>query len=272
MESKQLQGKSENTKKSYKRDLQLLHDYISKYEVQLDSLNHLIIQQYINQLKKEGYSPATINRSYASIRSFCHWTNQLEAVEYIEIQKVAHISKQESKGLTTDEVTNLRLRVANDKASHTKDRDLAIVDYLLYTGCRVSELCSLNKEDVSYHNGIYTVTIKETKNNEVRQVYIDSKQYKYIKRYLENRKDNSPALFISNRGRISVRMVQTMLNKYDIHPHMLRHTFCSILARKGVDPFTIAKLAGHKDINVTRRYSNPTAKEMAESVANAFTF
>lgn len=271
LQSKRMRNKSPNTLKNYKRDLIQFNDYITKHNVSLDSINDMIVQQFLNQLM-DKYSPSTINRMFAAIRSFCHFSNQLHAVEEIEIQSVPHISKQESKGLNEEEITSLRLSIANDKSSITKERDQAIVDFLLYSGCRVSELANLNRDDITYHNGTYTIHIKESKSNQTRKVFINSKQFKYIKRYLDNRTDDHQALFLSKRGRISIRMVQTTLNKYGINPHLLRHTYCSILARNNVDIFTIAQLAGHQDINTTRRYSNPTEKEMAEVVSKAFSF
>jgi integrase/recombinase XerD len=271
LQSKRMRNKSPNTLKNYKRDLINFNTYLQQYNVSMDSLNDLIVQQFLNNLRGQ-YSPSTINRMYAAIRSFCHWSNQLHATEDVEIQSVPHISKQESKGLTESEVTKLRLSVANDKSSTTKQRDQAIIDFLLYTGCRVSELCNMNREDVTYHNGTYTIYIKKSKTNQTRKVFMDSKQFKYIKRYIDNRSDDNEALFLSKRGRISIRMVQEVLNNYNVNPHLLRHTFCSILARNNVDVFTIAQLAGHSDINTTRRYSNPTEKEMAESVSKAFSF
>ncbi|WP_027725439.1 tyrosine-type recombinase/integrase [Tuberibacillus calidus] len=271
LESKRMRNKSPNTLKNYKRDLKNFNAYIQKYNTSLNDLNDLIVQQYLNTLKN-NYSPATINRIYAAIRSFCHYSNQLHAVDDIEIQRVPHISKQESKGLDKEEVTKLRLSVANDKSSPTRERDQAIIDFLLYTGCRVSELVNCNRDDITYHKGIYTVHINESKTNQARKVFVDAKQFKYIKRYLDHRTDDNEALFTSRRGRISVRMVQTILNKYGINPHLLRHTYCSILARNNVDLTTIAALVGHRDINTTRRYANPTEKEMAEAVSKAFSF
>ncbi|MCK0470880.1 tyrosine-type recombinase/integrase [Halalkalibacter sp. APA_J-10(15)] len=261
--------KSPNTIKSYEQDLAKLESYISKHNVDIDSLNDLIVQQFIHQLEKE-YSPSTVNRIFASVRTFCNWSNQSHAVKDIDIQKVKHISKQEAKGLNEQEWQSIRLSIANNKTSSTKERDLAIFDFLLFSGCRVSEVASINREDITYTNGTYTVFIRESKSNESRYVYFNAKQFKYIKRYLDNREDQNEALFISKRGRISVRMIQTMLNEYNVHPHLLRHTFCSTLARKNIDLVTIASLAGHRDINTTRRYTNPTAKEMAEAVSKAF--
>ena len=79
------------------------------------------------------------------------------------------------------------------------------------------------------------------------------------------------ALFLSNyRQRISVRTVQYMLSKFGVHPHILRHTFCRELVRAGVDIATVAELAGHADINVTRRYSKPTVSELKQGIERAF--
>ncbi|MFT8316645.1 MAG: tyrosine-type recombinase/integrase [Sporolactobacillus sp.] len=271
LQSKQMRHKSLNTLKNYKRDLILFYGYISKYHVTLDGLNDLIVQQYIKYLENK-YSPATINRMYASIRSFCHYSNQLEAVEDIEIQRVLPISKQPSKGLDEAGVTNLRLRIANDKLSRERLRNQAICDFLLYTGCRVSEMVAVNCKDVTYTNGVYTIHFNKSKNDLAKDGYIEAKNYKYIKRYLDSREDDNEALFLSTRGRISVRMVETMLKKYGVHPHLLRHTFCLRLRQQGIDLATIATLAGHKDINVTRRYSNPSEKELAQAVTKAFSF
>jgi site-specific recombinase XerD len=271
LESKRMRNKSPNTLKNYKRDLKNFNAYIQKYNTSLNDLNDLIVQQYLNTLKN-NYSPATINRIYAAIRSFCHYSNQLHAVDDIEIQRVPHISKQESKGLDKEEVTKLRLSVANDKSSPTRERDQAIIDFLLYTGCRVSELVNCNRDDITRNKDVYIIHINESKTNQARKVFVKDENFKIIKRYLDHRTDDQEALFISKRGRISVRMVQTILNKYGINPHLLRHTFCSTLARNNVDLTTIATLVGHRDINTTRRYANPTEKEMAEAVSKAFSF
>lgn len=275
LNSSKVYKKSLNTRKAYERDLTLFQLYLDQYNISLDNLNDVVVQTYLNQMKTredKPVSPSTINRTLASISTFCHWSNQSEAIEDIDIPKIPHISQQPSKGLTKDEVNNLRLRVANDHNSN-RLRNLAIVDLLIYSGFRVSELVSLNRDDIEYYKGIYTITVNITKNNEIKRAYLDSKKFKYIKKYLNSRTDSSEALFISGRNkRISIRMVQTIINKYGLNVHMLRHTFCSILARDKVDIFTIASLSGHKDINVLRRYCNPTEEEMAAMVSKAFSF
>jgi len=275
LNSSKVLKKSLNTRKAYERDLTIFQLYLNKHNVSLDNLNDMVVQTYLNQMntkEDKPSSPATKSRTLASIATFCHWSNQDEAIQDIDIPKIPHISQQPSKGLTKDEVIKLRLKVANDHNSN-RLRNLAIVDLLIYSGFRVSELVSLNRDNIEYHKGIYTITVNITKNNEVKRAYLDSKKFKYIKKYLDSRTDTNEALFLSDRNqRISIRMIQTIINKYGLNVHMLRHTFCSILARDKVDIFTIASLSGHKDINVLRRYCNPTKEEMAEMVSNAFNF
>ncbi|WP_404403825.1 tyrosine-type recombinase/integrase [Jeotgalibacillus malaysiensis] len=261
---------SSNTIKNYKRDLQLFDKYVADKGYSMSNLNEVLVQQYVNELNKK-YAATTTNRMFAAISSYCHFTKQSEAVYDISKIKTKHISKQEAKGLEEAEWQSIRLSIANNKSNPNRERDLALFDFLLFSGVRISELVALNKDNITFKKGVYTIHITDSKNKSERYVYMDSKQYKYIKRYLDQRTDDCEALFISSRNkRISIRTVQHMLNKYEIHPHELRHTFCSTLTRNNVDLVTVASLAGHTDINTTRRYSNPTAKEMAEAVSRVF--
>ncbi|WP_269320523.1 site-specific integrase [Alicyclobacillus macrosporangiidus] len=70
--------------------------------------------------------------------------------------------------------------------------------------------------------------------------------------------------------RSSVRQVQRVLAKYGTHPHVLRHTFCRTLVASGVDLAAVAELAGHADVNMTRRYAKPTQEELERAVEEAF--
>ena len=92
-----------------------------------------------------------------------------------------------------------------------------------------------------------------------------------MRRYIESRDDQDPALFLSNyKKRISIRATQYMLSKYHVHPHELRHTFCRELVSAGIDLTTVADLAGHADINVTRRYTMPSEEELQNVIDKVF--
>jgi integrase/recombinase XerD len=148
---------------------------------------------------------------------------------------------------------------------------MAILYTLLYTGLRVSELVALNREDLTIRERSGSLVVRNGKGNVARKVPLSPEVRLQVGRYLETRSDADPAVFLSNfRQRISVRAVQHMAAKYGIHPHQLRHTFCRELVNAKVDLPTVADLAGHADINVTRRYAAPSEKELEEAIEKAF--
>ncbi|SGO71543.1 phage integrase family protein [Mycobacterium tuberculosis] len=152
-----------------------------------------------------------------------------------------------------------------------KRRDIAIVYLLVYSGLRVSELVNLNREDVEIRERSGSLTVRKGKGNVSRKVPLPVEARLQLSRYLETRDDDSSALFLSNyQRRISVRSVQRILAKFGIHPHQLRHTYCRELVGAGVDIASVAELAGHVDINVTRRYAKPSAEELEKAIEKAF--
>ncbi|MDO7485698.1 tyrosine-type recombinase/integrase [Peribacillus frigoritolerans] len=85
-------------------------------------------------------------------------------------------------------------------------------------------------------------------------------------------KEKADPLFISSYNqRITPRSVQYILKKYNVHPHKLRHTFCQRLVDNGIDIQTISKLAGHKDLNVTKRYLKEKPLDLANAIDQTFT-
>jgi integrase/recombinase XerD len=92
-----------------------------------------------------------------------------------------------------------------------------------------------------------------------------------LRRYLETREDDDPALFLSNfKKRMSKRSIQRIFEKLGIHAHMLRHTYGRELVSSGVDIATVAELMGHSDVNVTRRYAAPSMKDLEQAVEKVF--
>jgi integrase/recombinase XerD len=126
------------------------------------------------------------------------------------------------------------------------------------------------------HRGIFDLSPfnrPNGKGNVSRKIPFSAGARLYLTRYLTTRDDDEPALFISNfRKRISVRTVQHMLSQFGVHPHELRHTFAKELVSNGVDISTVADLCGHSDINVTRRYSKPTERDLEAAIDKRASF
>ena len=121
---------------------------------------------------------------------------------------------------------------------------------LLHTGIRISELCSLDRSHIDVESHELTVD----KNDDTRVIPLSNEAREYLSSYLNSH--SYQAIFVSNHTgeRLSERAVQYMLKKYNVTPQILRHTFCQRLIDNKVDVETVARLAGHKDINVTKKY------------------
>lgn len=174
-----------------------------------------------------------------------------------------------------DESELERLLEAPD-LSHLKGiRDKAILECLFSTGLRVSELCSLNREGVNLKTGEFPV---RGKGNKIRIVFLSERAIKYLKMWLENRKDVEEALFVSiphNIGakffhRLTPRSIERLIQYYAakagiakrVVPHTLRHCFATDLLQNGADLRSVQSLLGHSSITTTQIYTHVTNKEL----------
>ncbi|MFJ5563685.1 tyrosine-type recombinase/integrase [Lysinibacillus xylanilyticus] len=140
-------------------------------------------------------------------------------------------------------------------------RDRVIVELLLTSGCRISEVHMLNKSDVDINNRTAQVLGKGRK---IREVHFSEACAILLERLLESYKDEHPALFLSERGtRLSVRRMQEIVEEIgkraeihkSLYPHRLRHTFATELLSKGADLSFIADELGHRNLQTTKIYA-----------------
>ena len=148
----------------------------------------------------------------------------------------------------------------------TKVRDSAILMLFLGTGIRISELVGLNNDDLNFKDNSFVVT---RKGGNKTILYFDDDVAAALQRYLDYKEKNyedlkePTALFISNnKGRITVRAVENLVQKYakivsplkKISPHKLRSTYGTQLYRATGDIYIVADVLGHKDVNTTRKH------------------
>ena len=261
-----LRGKSKTTVRTYYHALQQFQTWLVGVDADLDSFGRVDVQQYIDYLASKKKSAATINKVFSAIKKFAKWANRPETVEDISVVKAPDMKKQAPEGLS--KVERNRLLRELDRAGNK--RDYAIVVTMMMTGLRVSELISLDKSDttISERKGSIRVIGKGKKE---REIPLNAEARRAITKYLEERSDSHPALFISNRGeRLSVRSVQFLLGKHGVHPHQLRHTFISGLVRSNEDLSVIQSLSGHSSADMILRYSQPSKEDKQRAVDSLF--
>lgn len=256
-------GKSLNTISTYQRELLKYQEWLNQYSIQLKDINQKDVQNYISFLEHQGKSPMTNDKILGAIRTFAKFLKRPEISMDIQIKPVD--KKDEIEILTESECVQLLTQVKNDG----NKRNIAIVYTLLHTGIRVSELCALNKSDLNFtQNQLFvhpSVGVQRT-------IPLSDEAKIHLINYLESA-NIVDALFISKSNeRLTERSIQYMLKKYCVHPHKLRHTFCQRLVDKGISLEVVSQLAGHKDINVTKRYAKTRMKhfELEEAIRNTF--
>lgn len=198
------------------------------------------------------------------------------APEMIELGKQ---KEREIKFLLPEELK--RIFDSVDTSEEPGLRDRAILEVLFSTGLRVSELTSLNKEDINIERGEFSVLGKGRK---VRVVFLSDNAKKRLSEYLEKRSDPYSPLFIRYSGpkpeegltpekmRLSVRSVERLVDKYrkqagivkHFSPHALRHSFATDLLQHGADLRSVQEMLGHKNVATTQVYTHVTNPRLRE--------
>ena len=256
------QKKSPSTISTYKRELEKYQEWLRKKNCDINHLTKGDIQSYILFLEQQQKSLATIDKTIGSIRTFAKFLEKPELTFGIitkPVEKNDHIET-----LSANEYSLLLNKVKEDGDL----RNIAIVYVLLHTGIRVSELCRLNRSDVDFIKNELIVQ----KNEQERLIPLSTDTRVHLQNYLQSH-TSKDAIFITNAGdRITERAVQYMLKKYHVNPNKLRHTFCQKLVDSNIDIEIVSRLAGHRDLNVTKRYvkSKMNKHKLEEVLNNVF--
>lgn len=262
----ELRSKSNETIRTYSYEIKTFEKWLKNAGTNLDEYSRADVQQYLDYLTMNGKSASTVNKIFNAIKSFSRWSKKEDAIEDIRVVKQPDFKNKAPKSLQRLE----RLRVVRESDRSNNKRNYAIVITLLYTGVRVSELVAINRADVEISERKGSVVIRQGKGNKERTIPLNAETRRAIEKMLEERNDDHPALFISNRKkRIDVRSVQHVLNKFGIHPHMLRHTFITDLVRNH-DPILAQFLSGHSSTDMLARYSKPNDDDMQNAVDNLY--
>jgi integrase/recombinase XerD len=257
------EGKSANTVTTYQRELKKYQDWLQTKGLTLNELSRDEVQSYINFLENQGRSPITNDKIFGAIRTFSKFIKRPDLTAEIEIKTAE--KKNEIETLNNEQCESILKKVREE----ANCRNTAIVYTLLHTGIRVSELCALDRSDVDLEAGTLEVN---TPTGAQRSIPLSEEANDYLKTYIEISQVKT-ALFVSRTNeRLTERSIQYILKKFNVNPHKLRHTFCQRLVDKGVSIEIVSRLAGHKDINVTKRYIKPKVEQLALEEAIQKTF
>ena len=254
--AKRIEGCSERTLAYYKATIEHMLSIIVMplRQVQTDDLRaYLSEYQSINNCSK-----TTVDNIRRNLSSFFSW---LEAEDYIIKSPIRRIHKIRTGSKVKETLSEECIEKLRDSCLHI--RDLAMIDLLYSTGIRVGELVNLNIGDINFEE---RECIVYGKGNKQRKVYFDAKAKVHLKRYLEQRKDYSEALFVtldSPFERLKISGVEIRLRKLGrlalldqrVHPHKFRRSMATRAIDKGMPIEQVQKLLGHQQIDTTMHYA-----------------
>ena len=216
------------------------------------SVYHL--RNYLTHEKERGICEQTLEGYREIFSAYFNWLQRESLIDRNPCVNlgVIKVPKKEKKTYTDAELERLNWFCGNI-------RDRAILHFLRSTGCRISEITGLNRDQVNLE---LLECVVHGKGNKERTVYLDEVAGMLLAEYLNGRIDDVPALFINKQhDRLNPGGVRAMLNKLaekagvdHVHPHKFRRTLATDLARHGMPIQEVAKVLGHEKLDTTMKY------------------
>ncbi len=275
---KRLDGK---TLKAYRIDLRQFSEQISITET--TEVTSVILETYVAQLHQQ-YAPKTVKRKIASLKALFHYLEYKEIInqnpfsklqmrfrEPIVLPKTIPLHTIETLLNTVYEQYHNAPSIYKKKNSL---RDIAVIELLFATGIRISELCTIQYQNIDLQNNVIVIKGKGAKERLIHicDEHVITALNKYCSEY-DSEIHSCGYFFVNSIGnRLSDQSVREMINKYcqiadiqqHITPHMFRHSFATMLLEENVDIRYIQTMLGHSSINVTEIYTHVTMSKQKD--------
>ncbi|TDF99272.1 site-specific tyrosine recombinase XerD [Paenibacillus piri] len=271
-------GLAKNTVESYERDVHQYLEYLREHDIHsLQDTNTYQIANYLMRLKQLGRAAATQSRNIVSIRAFYQYLVRERVMEHDPTlhMETPKLEKKLPNVMTIGEVEALLEAPRTETAIGMRDK--AMLEVLYATGIRVSELISLNVDNVNLELGFVRCVGTALKERIIplggfAAEYVGSYQ-KTMRPRLLKQTEAEQALFINHLGtRITRQGFWKIIKRYaaearivkEITPHTLRHSFAAHLLENGADLRSVQEMLGHADISTTQIYAQVTRGKMKE--------
>ena len=254
--AKRIDGLSPRTLSNYKYTLDMFSDRVNKSVSKITADD---IRGYISYLSEaRGLRETSLQTHISVLRAFFSWLLMEERIKKNPMLKIRSLKldkKNARQALSVEELERLR-----DACKGYREK--ALVEFLVSTGCRLSEVAQLNVADLDFNNRSVTVT---GKGNKERPVYFSIRARLMLQEYIKERKGGE-GLFVSSKTPylpLKPRAIQRIIHGLSVragldarvHPHLLRHTFATHALNSGMDVTAIQQLLGHENISTTQIYA-----------------
>ncbi len=271
---------SNYTETNYQIDLDKYENYLNAHKLNYLKVKYKDISDYIINLKKENYKSTSINRMISTLKSFYSYLEKNKKINNNPFDMVSSMKteKRLPNYFKYDEF-NTMLDVIPDTPLGIRNR--LILEMLLATGMRVSELSNLKLNDININDREIRVLGKGQK---VRLVFFGEYSSKSLDNYLNNSRNilldgkDSEYLLINNKGdKLTDRGIRLIVDnivkasciKSKVSPHTFRHTFASLMLNEGCDIKSVQELLGHVSLSTTGIYTHLTNEEVRREYLKA---
>jgi integrase/recombinase XerD len=272
-------GYSNNTLAAYRNDLSQFVEQIESNIESWEQVDRDLIMDYIMAMKADQeYASSTVARKVAAIKSFFHY---LVERGWLEDDPTAtldspKVRKRLPKAISREDLERLLAEPANDRTAKGL-RDLALLELLYATGLRVTEVVSLDVDDVNLASS--TLRLVRSRDKAERIIPIHDRAIEPLREYVEQgrmqllRDAGEPALFLNHRGHRLTRQGLWLIVKHyvrevgileDVTPHTLRHTFAAHLIERKANLEYVQEILGHASISTTQIYTQVGKLESAD--------
>ncbi|MYL35545.1 tyrosine-type recombinase/integrase [Pontibacillus yanchengensis] len=257
---KKIEGYSPFTMKSYSNQYKMLIRHFG--DIDMNTITTDDLKSYLVE-SSELLKPSSLGHRVRCVRCLFKWAYDEGFIDKNPAVKLKEpkLGKRIPKFLSELEIEHLR------EACETSMEN-AIFEFFYSTGCRIGEVVKLNREDISFSTNSVIV---HGKGDKEREVYYNTRCSLWLKRYLEEREDDDPCLFLTERRpkkRISSDMLRYIIKRIsskaginkNIHPHQLRHSYATHMINNGAPVEVIQSLLGHEKSETTKLYAQLSGK------------
>jgi integrase/recombinase XerC len=257
---------SDRTLQAYTTDVRLFAEWVARLRVEVPSgVNRTMVRRYVASLSTREFARRSIARKAAALRRYFGWA---VAEGFVAVDPTLGLQVGSGNGRLPRVLDQRELGALLDGAAPEDEpdwrrrRDDAVLEILYGSGVRVSELCTLQLDQVALDEGYLSVWGKGSK---ARRVPLSEPAVAAVRRWLAIRHEVLPAeagavVFGNERGKpLTPRDVRRILDRRSptpTHPHALRHTFATHLLDGGADLRAVQELQGHSDVATTQRYTH----------------
>lgn len=271
-----------NTIEAYRKDLSIFEFWIEETELEFLKLTNFDVMTFVAEMSNRELSVSYINRMLSTIRGFYKYAIKGKILENNPTIGIKNLKMQQKirPFLFPNEMKSL-CKLPQETEVLWMARDIALFSCLYSTGCRASELLSLNMEDLDYALSSAVVMGKGKKE---REVFFTDFAKKALKNYFVEReallkarkkeieKGDNPLFLNMRGGRLSVWGLNYIIKRYlkfcpnikNLSAHSFRHSFATALISRGADIRVVQELLGHEDISTTQNYTHVTTEKLYE--------